>query len=303
MESNELNKNALGGTELLAKRLRFRLSDDLMDQWQFHYSRVREVDASKKQLFYAHDMHNDPEAIKALGGEGWKRFDRIICVSHWQKTLYCYGLGIPENKIHVIRNSIVPIEEHTKPTDKLRLIYFSTPHRGLGVLYDAFNHLTNIGNYSHLELNVFSSFGLYGWKERDKPYEHLFEALDKHPQINYSGAVSNDRIREELKRSHIFAYPSTWPETSCLCLIEAMSAGLMCVHSSLGALPETSMGLTTMYEYTDNNMSHLNRFYGTLQAAIDAYPTMGEKLHITKHLADGIYNVDLSTEYWKSVLT
>ena len=49
-------------------------------------------------------------------------------------------------------------------------------------------------------------------------------------------------------------YPNTFKETSCLCLIEAMSAGCVCVHSSLGALPDTSNGLTCMYEYTPDKL-------------------------------------------------
>ena len=39
-----------------------------------------------------------------------------------------------------------------------------------------------------------------------------------------------------------------------------MSAGCVCVHSSLGALPDTSNGLTCMYEYTPDKLEHYNRF-------------------------------------------
>ena len=33
------------------------------------------------------------------------------------------------------------------------------------------------------------------------------------------------KIIEELKKMHIFAHPSAWPETSCISAIEAMAAG------------------------------------------------------------------------------
>jgi glycosyltransferase involved in cell wall biosynthesis len=260
-----LNNTAKGGTELMADRIN-SLPPELLSKFQIIHSRVRELDPTKKKIYVLHDLAGDPE-VQHLKNDGWKKFDKLVFVSHWQQQMYNAYLGVPFDAGVVLQNAIEPIVPHEKPLDKIRLVYFSTPHRGLELLYPSFNHLYK--KYGDkIELNVFSSFDLYGWEERDKQYESVFKLLKEHPGINYSKSVSNEKIREELKRSHILAYPSIWQETSCLVLIEAMCAGLTAVHSSLAALPETSMGCTYMYDYTENQLVHMQRFTQTLEEAI-----------------------------------
>lgn len=242
------------------------LPPELLSPFQIIHSRVREFDQTKKKILVLHDLPGDPEN-QHLENAGWRKFNQLVFVSHWQQQMFNAYRGVPFDAGVVLQNAITPIDVHTKPDDVIRLMYFSTPHRGLELLYPAFDQLYKKYG-SKIELNVFSSFNLYGWEERDKPYEPLFEKLRAHPGINYSKAVPNTVIREELKRSHILAYPSIWQETSCLVMIEAMCAGLVCVHSSLAALPETALGCTYMYDYTENVQKHLQRFTETLDGAI-----------------------------------
>lgn len=289
-----------GGTELMADRIN-SLPPELLSKFQIIHSRVRELDSSKKKIYVLHDLAGDPEVAHLANG-GWKKFDKLVFVSHWQQQMYNVYLGVPFSAGVVLQNAINPIEVHEKPDDKIRLMYFSTPHRGLELLYPAFDHLyKKCGD--KIELNVFSSFGLYGWEERDKPYEELFAALKAHKGINYSKAVSNEKIREELKRSHILAYPSIWQETSCLVLIEAMCAGLTCVHSSLAALPETALGSTYMYDYTENDQQHLNRFADVLDEAVEkveaGWATSDEKLEFLNEF----YSWDYRRNQWEYLLT
>lgn len=261
-----LSKAPRGGTELMADRIN-SLPPELLSRFQIIHSRVRELDPNKKKIYVLHDLPGDPE-VEHLKNGGWKRFDKLVFVSHWQQQMYNAYLGVPFHAGVVLQNAINPIEKHEKPTDKIRLMYFSTPHRGLELLYPMYDKIyKDIGD--RIELNVFSSFDLYGWDVRDEPYKPLFEKMKQHPGINYSKSVSNECIREELKRSHILAYPSIWQETSCLVMIEAMCAGLVCVHSSLAALPETAMGCTYMYGYTENYNEHMARFEANLRDAIE----------------------------------
>lgn len=306
MEKNELNVNARGGTELMGKRIDDMIHPDFKERVQIIHSRVRELDESRVPILVLHDLAQDPE-VQHLRNGGWKNFGKLVFVSHWQQQEYNTRLGVPFEAGVVLRNAISPIREHAKPKDKLRIMYYSTPHRGLNIAYAAFDELYK--EYGDLiEFNVFSSFDLYGWEKRDEPFKPLFDALKNHPGVNYSKSVPNETIREELTRSHIFAYPSIWQETSCLCLIEAMSANLTCVHSSLGALPETSMGLTNMYPYTESVQDHLDRFYMNLKDSIESYYSNSDKLIIpysnrpVKSLVDQVYCIGSRAFQWNLML-
>ena len=291
----------MGGTELMQKRLHESIPASILNNFQIIPSRLRKLEAGKKHIYWVHDLATDPE-VKHLEKGGWKKFDKIVFVSHWQQQQYHDILGVPFSAGTVIKNAIEPIETHDKPGDVIRLVYFSTPHRGLDILVQVFQELSK--KYDNIELDVISSFELYGWKERDKPFELLINYCKKHPKINYYGSMPNDQLREHLKKCHIFAYPSTWVETSCLCLIEAMSAGLTCVHSSLGALPETSMHLTMQYDYHEDKEKHAQIFYSNLKNAIDMYRSKNvqsviENVNRLKMVSDSVFNWDARSKEWE----
>jgi glycosyltransferase involved in cell wall biosynthesis len=153
-------------------------------------------------------------------------------------------------------------------------------------------------------LDVYSSFKLYGWEERDKQYEQLFDRCKEHPKINYHGTVSNEELREALKAAHIFAYPSIWPETSCICLLEAMSAGLICVHPNFAALPETAANWTYMYQWHEDPSSHAGTFHMIMADAIRSIddPSIKNKLEFQKSYTDGYYNWEGRKHQWSALI-
>ena len=305
MEKNELNQNAKGGTELMQERMHRSLPADLLDKFQIIPSRVRELSLNKKHILWLHDLPNDPESQHLKDAVQRKRFDKIVAVSDWQMQLYNLVLGLPYSECVVIKNGITPIDIEKKEFDgTVRIIYHTTPHRGLELLVPVFDKLTE--KYDNITLDVFSSFSIYGWSQRDEPYKELFERCKRHPKINYHGAVSNEQIREELKRSHIFAYPSIWPETSCLAAIEAMSAMNLIVCPNYAALPETTAGFANMYQWSENNTDHANKFYNALDLTIKGINEYGidhMRLAFQKQFADVMYNWDKRiSRQWEGLL-
>ena len=85
--------------------------------------------------------------------------------------------------------------------------------------------------------------------EKDKVFEPLYKKLKDMKNVEYNSNVSNEEIRKELVNSHIFAYPSIWPESCCLAAIEAMSAKNLLVLPNLAALKETGSKSKFLYNF------------------------------------------------------
>lgn len=302
---DRISTNSAGGTELMKFKLEAALPTDLLDNFQIFVSRVHEdLSDQHVRILWLQDLAGDPESEHLANG-GWQRFHKLVFSSHWQMRGYIERYNIPWSHCIVIRNGIEPIEMVEKDRSKIKLIYTPTPHRGLNILYPVFDKLSQ--EYDDIELDVYSSFKLYGWGERDTPYQELFKRLEDHPKINYHGTVPNADLRKALAQSHIFAYPSIWQETSCICLMEAMSAGLICAHSNFGALPETAANWTHMYQYNENIQEHANMFYSVLKSAIEDVKQLDDdsyygKIRTQKAYADVFYNWDLIKMQWEGLL-
>ena len=302
IEWSELSKKSNGGTELMAKELERRLPKDLLDKFQIFLSHVHiEPDDTKIKIFWAHNL----PGISSLENGGWKRFHKIVFVSDWQMQEYIRYYNIPWSRCQVLQNAIIPIPPHEKPLPKqIRLIYTPTPFRGLTMLYIAFNKLC--AKYDDIELSVFSSFNLYGQPDNDDGFKRLFETLKKHPKITYYGTVENFVLRKHLEQSHIFAYPTNMKETSCLCLIEAMSAGLLCVHPRYGALTETAANWNLTYQWQEDPWQHINLFSAHLEKAIhlirNNYDLIQMKMQDQTKYVDNFYSWDVRALEWEHFL-
>ena len=167
-----LSKNAKGGSELIYERVKERVPEDLWNYFQIILSRVRQYEDKPKILWFQ-DTSKDPE-VQFLKEKKYRdQFERFVFPSDWSLEKYNIDLGVEYEKSVVLKNAIVPIPTHTKPKDgPIRLAYISTPHRGLDVLIGAFKAM----KLENVELDVYSSFKIYGWEEQDKDWEPLYNA-------------------------------------------------------------------------------------------------------------------------------
>jgi UDP-glucose:(glucosyl)LPS alpha-1,2-glucosyltransferase len=308
-EIDELTAKSQGGTEQMLRRLQSTVDPKLLDQFQIICSRVRWIDPDKKTILWLHDLPGDPESEHLRDPQSRARFAKIVCVSDWQMQQYNTVLGLPYKESLVLKNAIEPVDIKEKKFDgKIKLIYHTTPHRGLEILVPVFESLYEKFK-DKIELDVFSSFEVYGWDERDKPFEKLFEKCKEHPGINYHGYRPREVVIEALKESHIFAFPSIWPETSCLSAIEAMSAMNLVVCPNLAALPETTNPFSYSYQYSEDRQEHANRFGSLMHQIIEDLLKDKEREGLfqsavsQKKFVDGLYSWENRKEQWESLLT
>lgn len=304
-ERNELSKNSKGGTEVLMDTLISKLDPELTQNFQFIASRVRELRDDKIRLYHLHDLPGDPETNHLKNDSSRDRFHKIIYCGNWQMNQYQSQLAIPhDSKTCVLETAIEPISADLidKSSDEIRLIYTSTPQRGLEILIPVFEELAK--HHDNIVLDVFSSYKIYGWDGADAQFEHLYEKCRQHPKINYHGFASNDTVREYLGKAHILAYPSIWLECNSKSLIEAMSAGVMCVHPNFGGLPDTAGGMTVMYNWDQDLNVHANIFYQMLNQAIASVKSEQSQnyLKFVKHYADTRYNWTKVAAQWDVML-
>jgi len=293
-----------GGTEQMYAGLMQRLPKELTDKFNIICSRVREenISKTKKNILWLHDTFDDPESQHLKDAKSLDRFEKLVFVSNYQQSTYNLGLGVPYDKGIVLQNAIVPIEAHEKPKGTINVIYHTTPHRGLELLVPVAEFLADKGVDFHLD--VYSSFGIYGWPARDEPYLELFERIKRNGKMTYHGWQPNSVIREALKKAHIYAYPSIWPETSGISVIEAMSAGCNVICPSLAALPETCANFAVLYGWTENNNKHANLFAGILGMVIRDYwaDFNQDRLKLQKIYFDTMYNWDVRANQWRDFL-
>jgi hypothetical protein len=99
-------------------------------------------------VLWLHDLPWDLESEHLRSPELRTRFDKLVFVSNWQMQMYNSVLGVPYSESAIVRNAIhpIPVDMINKPTDKVKLIYHPTPHRGLEILVPVFEqlHSTNL---------------------------------------------------------------------------------------------------------------------------------------------------------------
>jgi len=295
----EFNTNANGGTELIARKLEQHIPQELLDKFQIICGRVSNLNENKIKLLWIHDSPHQIDNEHLKDG-GWRKFHKMIFISHHQMEEYVREYSIPYSHCVVMKHALEPIKLQPKPNNKISLIYTSTPHRGLDILVNVFERLCK--EYDNLELKVHSSYNIYVMTERQKNYEEtsLYQRMEKHPNIKNIGYVSNDELKKSLASSHIFPYPSTYRETFCLALLEAMSAGLLCVHPNYACLPETASNWTMMYAYHEDKAIHEQIFYEHLKKAINIVNTKNvqRKLKYQSKYVNHFYNWETRTQEW-----
>ncbi len=264
-------ESPLGGTELMYNELIKRLPSEYLDEFSiFNYP--NQADFSKK-LIYWNQLSYDQDAVQFLKEpQNVNRIENFVFVSNWQSEQFSKIFNIPGEKSQVMQNACigVDIRESIDNTKKIKICYTSTPWRGLDILLRAWEIL----NPQNCELHVFSSCKIYGDQfssSEDNKYEFLYEWCRRLPNVVYHGSIPNHILRMELSKFDILAYPNTFEETSCISVIESLSAGLRVISSSIGALPETTEGWGRIYSYVEDREKHSQIFSQILSEEIESF--------------------------------
>ena len=296
-------KDSFGGSECQFRLLLKNLPDESFKDINLILNNANYdlLVKDKINVLWMHHFVNQNEARNLGSKEFINKLDWIVYNSNWNLEQHIKYFHIPQNKSVVIKNAIEKIIFVKKPSDKINLIYHTTPWRGLEILLKVFKNL----NLKNVELNVCSSTIIYGKKFDSllgKTYKELFDECKNTKNVNYFGFLKNEEIIEKLKKMHIFAYPSIWPETSCIAAIESMAAGCEVVTTDLGALKETCspFGKIINFEKTPEELEIKYR-----EALLDSIKNFWssatqKKLKLQRERINDIYSWEARSIEWKN---
>jgi len=300
---SELSANSKGGSEMMRQRLIDNMDAEVLEKVAIHLSRPRELYDDVPNIFWCHDLSEDPEN-QVLKDEGWQKFAHFVFVTAWQRDQYIMRYGIPYGRCSVIHNAVeVKYDPQEKDMETIRFVYHTTPHRGLELLVPIFASLAK--EFDNIHLDVYSGFEIYGWKNRDEAYKPLYEQIEAHPNMTYHGVKSNDEVLAALKKSHIFLYPNIWKETSCIALLEAIKSQMICIHPNYGALPETGANATIMYDWNEDMNHHANYAFSVAKQILIAMKndpnyfngfTFSDRFNLARN------NIQSFTTMWNTLL-
>ena len=198
---------------------------------------------AKKRFFWTGDAYDQPITL----GFGDKRIaasiDGFLAVSQWHAETTCKASGFPLEKSTVIRNGIdTGYFTEELPRETKRLIYSSTPYRGLALLPDIFKEIQT--RHPDASLHIYSGYDVYktpgdALLAQEREFEEIKAKFSSMSQVFFHGNLLQKDLAKEFLRSSILAYPNTFPETSCITAMESQAAGCVPVSSYLGGLPET----------------------------------------------------------------
>lgn len=295
-----------GGTEILLGRLANEVSKDYEKQINLIKRLVvGSIDPSRKNVCWNHLHVNEENTWGHMNPNLVAGVDKFVFVSHDQYMNFLQTYHVPPEKCTVIKNATEAVPYLPKQrSDKLKIMYTSTPWRGLDVLLKAFELL----NRDDVELHVYSSTKIYGDEfekllpeKTKKDFESWYEVAGLLPNSYYHGYAPNEEILKQLQSAHILAYPSIFIETSCLAAIEAMMAGCKVVTTNLGALPETCGEWATYVPFGPKKMDLAARFAEALNQEIDRYWDAENQKRLERQVAfyNEFYSWDARIPEWR----
>lgn len=187
-------------------------------------------------------------SMQALGRpEERDCWDHFVFKSNWQAEAMRTTFALDPGRISIITNAVSPAFEALPERTSFPFLegrppvfYFSsTPFRGLDILAEAFPTIARA--LPGARARVYSSMAPYQSHERETEFGGLYRACQA-AGMDYIGSLSQPELAMAVASADALAFPSTYAETSCITLMEAMAGSTLILSRALGAIPETAAG-------------------------------------------------------------
>lgn len=197
---------------------------------------------AKYVFLWLHDVPNNPDFTE----DRVDQVDKIAVLSEYHKSLLRLAKNglfapMPEEKIFLTSNGIPEYPEAEWSGNPHRLIYMSSPDRGLVYLLTNWKRIR--AEVPDAELHVYYGFQIFDVIHRDNPAKKDWKAkvmlMMKQDGITYHDRIGHDALSYEIGQSGIWAYPTDFTEISCISAMKCQALGAIPVVTDFAALQET----------------------------------------------------------------
>lgn len=203
------------------------------------------VDA-KLKLLWVHDIHCGELSAQM---ERWLyKFDRVLCLSEWHRAFFCQTYPtVHADRVVVTRNGIDPARFTDETPKRNRMVFSSSPNRGLLPLLHNFQEIRR--RVPDAELDIFYGFDTWETMARARGAQAELEEIARYRTaidqavraggVHWHGKRPQTDLAAAFAEAKVWGYLTGFPETSCISAMEAMAAGAVPVCSRFAALGET----------------------------------------------------------------
>ena len=297
-----------GGTEIQLEYLHKYVDKDLLNKVQITTSVPEKtpIDPTKINVLWVHNSYDQPNLYPWFKNKlNHRKYDWYVFNSHWTYEKYRLMFDIPTDISVVIKNGFdddLIIKSEFKPKEKLKLIYTSTPWRGLDVLLKAMEQIKT----DKVELDIYSSTQIYGdafKKVNDDQFIKLYDKAKSLKYVNYKGYIDHKELMKVLHTYDCYVHPSTFEETFCLAAMESLAAGLVAMTTDLGALYETCAEFPIYVPYLKDKEALAKQFAGAIDMLPDLISNVDEnRMKFQMQYYRQYYHWKVIKTYWERFL-
>ena len=300
--------NPYGGTEIQLEYLHKYVDKDLLNKVQITTSVPEKtpIDPTKINVLWVHNSYDQPNLYPWFKNKlNHRKYDWYVFNSHWTYEKYRLMFDIPTDISVVIKNGFdddLIVKSEFKPKEKLKLIYTSTPWRGLDVLLKAMEQIKT----DKVEIDIYSSTQIYGdafKKVNDDQFIKLYDKAKSLKYVNYNGYIDHKELMKVLHTYDCYVHPSTFEETFCLAAMESLAAGLVTMTTDLGALYETCAEFPIYVPYLKDKEALAKQFAEAIDVLPDLISNVDEnRIKFQMQYYRQYYHWNVIKTYWERFL-
>ena len=199
---------------------------------------------AKKAVLWCHDLATYKGFLPRLMNASWN-FDEVWCVSEYHKKQLHEVTGYPLKNIRVTRNGIVKFDSLVSvPREEKTLLYSARPERGLEYLVKPGTGIMCKLPDFKLRVTMYENYPDHMMEY----YRQLWAWCDALPNVEMLGPKTQLQLRQLMRSSWAYIYPTAFEEVSCILAREAIEQGLPFICTEIGALKETLGDCGTYYQ-------------------------------------------------------